>query len=78
MERVTNDLELKMISGFTSKYGLNKLMYFEQFQYVNEAIKREKQLKNWNRQWKIDLIEKTNQNWIDIVNRLEILMDSAS
>ncbi|MDO5969041.1 GIY-YIG nuclease family protein [Flavivirga aquimarina] len=70
---VTNDLERrifehkrKMISGFTSKYDLNKLMYFEQFQYVNDAIKREKQLKNWNRQWKIDLIEKTNQNWIDL------------
>ena len=70
---VTNDLERRMIEhknklveGFTSKYSLTKLMYFESFQYVNDAIKREKQLKNWNRQWKIDLIEKDNLNWIDL------------
>jgi len=70
---LTNDLERrmfehkhKMISGFTSKYGLGKLMYFEQFQYVIDAIKREKQLKNWNRQWKIDLIEEDNKNWNDL------------
>ncbi|MEW4925017.1 GIY-YIG nuclease family protein [Algibacter sp. 2305UL17-15] len=70
---VTNDLERRMyehkkkiVPGFTSKYGLNKLMYFEQFQYVNDAIKREKQLKNWNRQWKIDLIEEDNKSWEDL------------
>jgi|TARA_B100001059_G_C17696893_1_gene507952 putative endonuclease len=70
---VTNDLERRMfehkhklVDGFTSKYYLDKLMYFEQFQYVNDAIKREKQLKNWNRQWKIDLIEKDNFDWIDL------------
>lgn len=70
---VTNDLERRMfehknklVSGFTSKYGLDKLMYFEQFQYVNDAIKREKQLKNWNRQWKIDLIEENNNKWEDL------------
>lgn len=70
---VTNDLERRMIEhknklveGFTSKYGLTKLMYFESFKYVNDAIKREKQLKNWNREWKIDLIEKENRDWIDL------------
>lgn len=70
---MTNDLERRMfehkqrlVSGFTSKYGLGKLMYFEQFQYVDDAIKREKQLKNWNRQWKIDLIEKENKSWKDL------------
>ena len=70
---VTNDLERRMVEhknklveGFTSKYGLTKLIYFESFQYVNDAIIREKQLKNWNRQWKIDLIEDENVDWIDL------------
>ncbi|WP_418511996.1 GIY-YIG nuclease family protein [Corallibacter sp.] len=70
---MTNDLErrvfehkAKLIEGFTKNYGLDKLVYFEQFQYVNDAIKREKQLKNWNRQWKIDLIEAENKNWNDL------------
>lgn len=70
---VTNDLERrifehkkKLVEGFTKKYGLNKLIYFEQFQYVNDAIKREKQLKNWNRSWKIKLIEKENKDWTDL------------
>ena len=70
---MTNDLERRMFEhknklyeGFTKKYGLHILVYFEQFQYVNDAIKREKQLKNWNRQWKIDWIEKENKNWEDL------------
>ena len=70
---MTNDLERRMfehkhklIEGFTKNYGLTRLIYFEQFQYVNDAIKREKQLKNWNRQWKIDMIEKDNKEWNDL------------
>ncbi len=70
---MTNDLERRMfehknklVDGFTKNYGLDKLIYFEQFQYVNDAIKREKQLKNWNRQWKIDLIEEDNKSWTDL------------
>ena len=70
---MTNDLERRMyehkrklIPGFTTRYGLDRLMHFEQFQYVDDAIKREKQLKNWNRQWKIDLIEKENNDWNDL------------
>ena len=70
---MTNDLERRMfehknklIKGFTKKYSLDKLVYFELFQYANDAIKREKQLKNWNRQWKIDLIEKDNIEWNDL------------
>ena len=56
----------KIVPGFTSRYGLDKLMYLEQFQYVADAIKREKQFKNWNRQWKIDLIETDNSDWNDL------------
>ncbi len=55
----------KLIEGFTKNYGLDKLVYFEQSQYLNDAIKREKQLKNWNLQWKIDVIEKDNKEWND-------------
>ncbi|MCC1485687.1 GIY-YIG nuclease family protein, partial [Winogradskyella immobilis] len=53
-------------SSFASKYKLTKLVYFEEYQYVNEAIAREKQLKNWHRQWKINLVEKENPNWDDL------------
>ena len=42
------------------------LVYFETFQYVNDSIKREKQLKKWNRQWKINLIEEENKDWKDL------------
>jgi len=70
---MTNDLERRMfehkkklIEGFSKKYGLDKLVYLEQFQYVNDAIKREKQLKTWRRQWKIDLIEEDNKERNDL------------
>jgi len=70
---ITNNLERrliehknKLIEGFSKKYNLTKLMYFEQFQYVNDAIKREKQLKNWKRDWKIELIEEDNKDWHDL------------
>ena len=48
---------------FSAKYRLKQLVYFEQFQYIHDAIAREKQLKNWHRQWKINLIEQQNPNW---------------
>jgi len=70
---VTNDLERRMyehkhklVDGFTKKYGLDRLVYFEVFQYVSDAIKREKNIKKWKRQWKIDLIEQDNPYWEDL------------
>ena len=51
---------------FTSKYNLNKLVYFELSESIEIAIKREKQLKNWKRQWKIDLITKNNPTFKDL------------
>lgn len=57
----------KNAHGFTSKYNVNKLVYFEETSDVNSAIKREKQLKNWHRKWKIELIEKDNPEWEDLV-----------
>lgn len=53
-------------SVFTSKYKLHRLVYFEETSDVNAAIAREKQLKNWHRQWKINLIESENPDWRDL------------
>jgi len=59
-------------STFTKKYQAHRLVYFEDFQYVNDAIAREKQLKNWHRQWKINLIEAENPDWNDLAPELDL------
>ena len=56
----------KTAAGFTSKYDVNKLVYFEDYSEINLAIKREKRLKEWPRHCKINLIEKKNPQWIDL------------
>ncbi len=56
----------KIVSGFTSEYSVDCLVYFEQYQDVQDAIGREKQLKKWNRDWKLELIEKNNPRWRDL------------
>jgi putative endonuclease len=58
------------VEGFTSKYYLKKLVYFELHETMEEAIKREKQLKKWNRQWKIELIEDKNIHWNDLYSSI--------
>lgn len=58
-----------LIDGFTKKYGIHKLVYFEVFDDIKEAIKREKQIKKWNRAWKIRLIEKNNPTWQDLYDK---------
>ncbi len=55
-----------LIEGFTKKYQVHQLIYFEMHGDMNAAITREKQLKKWNRAWKIELIEKTNPCWRDL------------
>lgn len=55
-----------LVEGFTKKYKLHKLLYFETFHDINNAIFREKQLKHWNRQWKLDLIKKENPTFKDL------------
>ena len=57
---------MKLTKGFTKKYEVHKLVYFEQFDDAENAIKREKRLKSWNRAWKIRLIEELNHNWDDL------------
>ena len=70
---ITNDLirrlyehKNNLVKGFTSKYKVHNLVYFEETDDIAEAIRREKQLKGWNRKWKIALIEKDNPNWDDL------------
>jgi putative endonuclease len=70
---VTNNLEARLLqhrrketSGFTSRYNVNKLVYYETFDYVLDAIAREKQLKGWTRKKKAWLIETVNKEWVDL------------
>ena len=58
----------KIIKGFTEKYNINKLVYFEITKNVNSAIAREKVLKRWKRDWKVALIEENNKEWNDLYN----------
>ena len=55
-----------IIDGFTKKYSIHKLVYYEITDDIESAIRREKQLKKWNRKWKINLIENSNPKWIDL------------
>jgi len=59
-----------LVDGFTKKYGIHNLVYYEQTEDVNSAIQREKRLKAWKRQWKIELIEQMNPNWKDLYNEI--------
>lgn len=70
---VTSDLVKRIwqhkegvVEGFTKKYDCHTLVYFEQHEEMSAAILREKQLKKWNRAWKIALIEKENPTWRDL------------
>ena len=56
--------------GFTKKYKVHRLVYFETTPSIYGAIQREKQLKQWRRQWKIELIEKKNPEWVDLYGAL--------
>ncbi len=55
-----------LVEGFTNKYAIHDLVYFEMTECIESAITREKQLKKWNRAWKISLIEKINPDWNDL------------
>jgi putative endonuclease len=59
-----------LVDGFTEKYGVHMLVYYELHEQMLTAIEREKQLKHWNRQWKINLIEKMNPAWKDLWEEL--------
>jgi putative endonuclease len=70
---VTNDLarrvyqhKTKIIKGFTSQYDVNRLVWYEAYERIDEAIAREKALKKWHRDWKIRVIEEVNPEWEDL------------
>ena len=74
---VTNDLIRRawehregILEGFTKKYGVKMLVYFECFEEIDSAIHREKCLKKWNRSWKLVLIEERNPEWLDLYGTL--------
>ena len=74
---VTNNLALRAYqhrtgvgSTFTTKYGVKMLVWYEQYGEINEAIAREKQLKTWERKWKLALIEHFNRDWRDLYEQL--------
>ena len=70
---VTNNLQRRVfehkqnqIKGFTNKYKVHRLVYYESTSDIKAALQREKQLKKWERSWKIELIEKDNPSWQDL------------
>ena len=70
---VTNDLQRRMrehksgqIEGCAKKYGVNKLVYYEEYQYIEDAIAREKQIKGWGREKKLALFREINPTWDDL------------
>jgi putative endonuclease len=65
MHRV-DEHKTNKVEGFTRQYGVHTLVYYEQYQYIEDAITREKRLKKWHRKWKIELIESTNPEWKDL------------
>jgi putative endonuclease len=81
---VTNDLIRRvyehrqgLVDGFTRQYCVKRLVYFEQADNVDDAIIREKQLKRWHRQWKINLIEGFNADWRDLYEGMDAETSSA-
>ncbi len=74
---VTSDLRKRIyqhknnfVEGFTKKYKVHMLVHYKQTSNAESAIKREKDLKNWKRKWKLDLIEKSNPRWKDLYDEL--------
>jgi putative endonuclease len=76
---VTNDLHRRVfehkthvIRGFTARYNINRLVYVEVFESIESAIAREKKLKRWRREWKVQLIERGNPDWRDLAEEFAL------
>jgi putative endonuclease len=59
-----------LVEGFTQRYGVHQLVWYELHASMDSAIKREKRLKDWKRKWKVQLIESTNPNWEDLYSKI--------
>ncbi len=70
LSRRTYEHKLGLVDGFTKKYNVNQLVYYESHHTLTNAVKREKQLKNLHRQWKINLIESVNKDWKDLYTEI--------
>ncbi|MEZ5891845.1 MAG: GIY-YIG nuclease family protein [Parvularculaceae bacterium] len=66
ISRRVYDHKTKAVRGFTAKYGVDRLVYYERFERIEDAISYEKRIKNWKRDWKIALIERENPEWDDL------------
>jgi len=60
-----------IVEGFTKKYNVHKLVYFELFEDIPTAVSREKQLKQWKREWKLELVRESNPNFLDISSSVQ-------
>lgn len=76
---ITNNLSRRieehkgwLVPGFTRSYGVDKLVYFEEYASIREAREREGKLRRWRRSWKLELIEKLNPNWRDLAEELVV------
>jgi len=81
---VTNNLERRLyehrnnlIEGFTNKYNVHNLVYYEDVNDIQAALQREKQLKRWTRKWKLELIEKVNPAWRDLANDFNLEINKS-
>ena len=59
-----------MVEGFTNRYNVHRLVWYELHETMESAIVREKRLKNWTRKWKLELIESSNPNWLDLFHTI--------
>ena len=68
-----------LIEGFTKKHGVTRLVYYEMHETMDDAIRREKQLKKWNRLWKLRIIEEINPEWLDLFDATTgVLLDASA
>ena len=66
LARRVHEHKSKVLPGFSRKYGVDRLVWYEEYPTAIEAIEREKDIKKWRRQWKVNLIEESNPDWADL------------